>query len=116
MHQFLDKDFSHLAEMSEAILVVLLDRLIVTIVDQTRLDTGFDHLEVGLLQRLWNVRFCFDLLELLVHDTRWEPTSVKKRLTKLGLEQLRLGKSFFSSLLLVALVVELLFLCDHDVV
>ena len=102
--------------MREAILVFLLDRLIVTIVDQTRLDTGFDHLEVGLLQRLWNVRFCFDLLELLVHDTRWEPTRVEKRLTKLRLEQLRLGKSFLSSFLLVALVVELLFLCDHDVV
>ena len=69
--------------MREATLVFLLDRLIVTVVDQTRLDTGFDHLKVGLLQWLRDVRLCINLLELLVHDTRWEPTRVEKRLTKL---------------------------------
>ena len=60
---------SEFVEMREAARVFLLDRQEIAVVDETGLDTCLEHLEVGLLERFWDVSLRINLLHLLINDS-----------------------------------------------
>ena len=72
LSSFQFETFSDLVEMFEAIGILRLDLLEVVVIDETRLDASFDHIEVRFFQGGRDIRFGIDLFHFLVDDTRLE--------------------------------------------
>ena len=52
---------------------------VVAIVRKTRLNTGFDHSEESIFERLWDVRLSINLLHVVIDDSRLEHACVQER-------------------------------------
>lgn len=52
---------------------------VVAIVRKTRLDSGLDHSEESIFERLWDVRLSINLLHVVIDDSRLEHPRVQER-------------------------------------